>query len=113
MLTTLLEWQASLPAWAADSWRYANGLLLLALLFVPLERRFGRRPPATLRAGWGIDVAWYFLTSLLPSRLLALPVAALLWALSGVAPQGLWPALGLLLLEQRFRRRKQRVLRGA
>ena len=96
MLTTLLEWQASLPAWAADSWRYANGLLLLALLFVPLERHFGRRPPATLRAGWGIDVVWYFLTSLLPSRLLALPVAALLWALSGVAPQGLWPALGEL-----------------
>lgn len=27
--------------------------------------------------------------------------------------EGLWPALGLLLLEQRFRRRKQRVLRGA
>lgn len=55
-----------------------------------------------MRPGWGIDVAWYFLTSLLPARLLALPVAVLLWSLAGVAPQGLWPALGDLPAVPRF-----------
>jgi sterol desaturase/sphingolipid hydroxylase (fatty acid hydroxylase superfamily) len=102
VLSTLLQWRASLPPWAAEFWRYANGLLLLALLFVPLERRFGRRRQATLRTGWAIDVTWYFLTSMLPSRLLALPVGAMLWALSGVAPHGLWPALGELPALPRF-----------
>ncbi len=26
----------ALPPWLGDAWRYANGLLLLALVFVPL-----------------------------------------------------------------------------
>jgi sterol desaturase/sphingolipid hydroxylase (fatty acid hydroxylase superfamily) len=102
VLSTLLHWQASLPPWAADGWRYANGLLLLALLFVPLEHRFGHRSQRTLRAGWGTDVTYYFLTSLLPRRLLAVPVAAVLWILSDLAPHGLWPALGELPALPRF-----------
>jgi sterol desaturase/sphingolipid hydroxylase (fatty acid hydroxylase superfamily) len=55
-----------------------------------------------LRDGWRNDVVWYFLSSLLPVRLLALPVAALVWMLSDIAPRGLWPALGELPSAPRF-----------
>lgn len=87
--------QAHLPSLAFDAIKFGNGLLLLALLMLPLERLFARRPeqPSVLkRAGLGRDVVYYFLTSLLPMRLLALPLAGVVWLL----PQGLidwsgWP----------------------
>lgn len=102
MLGTLLQWQASLPPWAADTWRHANGLLLLALIFLPLERRFALRPRPWLSPRWARDVAYYFLSSLLPGRVIALAVLALLWGLQAVAPGGLWPALGGLPAVPRF-----------
>jgi sterol desaturase/sphingolipid hydroxylase (fatty acid hydroxylase superfamily) len=83
--------QATWPPWALDLVKVGNGLLLLVLLFVPLERLFALRPKALLREGWRTDVVYYFITSLLPPRLVVLPVAALLWALHAWAPQGLLP----------------------
>ncbi len=102
MLETLRQWQINLPPLAFDAFRFGNGLLLLALLFIPLERRFALHPKPALRAGWATDVGYYFLTSLLPGRLLVLPVAALLWALQAVAPQGLLPGVADWPLWLRF-----------
>lgn len=90
----------SLPAWLLEGWRLEgfrllNGLLLLAVVFLPLERLFAlRRGPRA--EPWGPDLAWYFVTSLLPNRLAAIPLALVLLALPGW--QGLWPALAELPL---------------
>ena len=78
---------------------------------LPLERLFALRraqPSVLKRAGLGRDVLYYFLTSLLPMRLLALPLAGVVWLL----PQGLidwsgWPfgarlALSLVIAEIGF-----------
>lgn len=88
-----------LPPFLADTVRYANGLVLLALLLVPLERAFALRPaPRRGPREHGARVAWYFLTSLLPGRLLALPLFALAWIAALCVPEGLrtgvaaWPA---------------------
>lgn len=96
MIETLHAWQAGLPPLVFDFLKFFNGLVLLAVIFVPLERLFSLRPKAALRPGWRNDVAYYFLSSVLPNRLIVLPVAALLWALQSVAPQGLLPGLGQL-----------------
>jgi sterol desaturase/sphingolipid hydroxylase (fatty acid hydroxylase superfamily) len=85
--------------WALDGWRLTNGLLLLVIVFVPLERLFALRA-GPRREPWGPDVAWYFVTSLLPYRLVAVPLALVLLALPGW--QGLWPQLGELPLWARL-----------
>ncbi len=65
-------------------------LLLLAVVFVPLERAFARRPEQPVfRRGWRTDLAWFFVSHLLVS----------LVALATVVPAGLlfrwaaWPPL--------------------
>ena len=102
MIETLHAWQAGLPPLVFDFLKFFNGLVLLAVIFVPLERLFSLRPKAALRPGWRNDVAYYFLSSVLPNRLIVLPVAALLWGLQSVAPQGLLPGLGQLPGWERF-----------
>ena len=99
---SLLTWLA--PGWLLQGWpfegfRLLNGLLLLLIVFLPLERLFalrrGGRPEP-----WAPDVAWYFVTSLLPNRIVALTLGMVLLMLP--AWQGLWPRLGELPLWQRL-----------
>lgn len=90
-----LSLQQRLPALAVDAIRFGNGLLLLVLLLAPLERLFALRPQPTgwwRRPGLGTDLAYYFLSSLLPSRLLVWPLAALAWLLAAGLPAawGTW-----------------------
>ena len=98
----LLGLQTALPAWAFDAVKFTNGLLLLVVLFVPLERLFALRPQRALRLAWGTDIAYYFITSLLPSKLIIATVALLLWLMHGFAPQGLFPGLAELPTALRF-----------
>ena len=98
----LLGLQTALPAWAFDAVKFTNGLLLLVVLFVPLERLFALRPQRALRQAWGTDIAYYFITSLLPSKLIIATVALLLWLMHGFAPQGLFPGLAELPTAARF-----------
>jgi sterol desaturase/sphingolipid hydroxylase (fatty acid hydroxylase superfamily) len=60
-----------------DVVRLTNGLLLLAIILGPLEKLFAVRPGKFLRKGLLTDIGYYFLSSMLPNRLLALPLAAL------------------------------------
>src|SRR5947209_20430198 len=71
-----------------QTFRLANGLVLLAILLAPLEHIFARRPRKFLRRGLSTDVAYYFLTSLLPNRLLVLPLAAVALAVQTFIPPG-------------------------
>jgi sterol desaturase/sphingolipid hydroxylase (fatty acid hydroxylase superfamily) len=74
--------------------RLVNGLILLAVILAPLERFFGLRKQLALRPGIATDVGYYFLSSLLPNRLLFFPMAALAIGLEFALPSALhlWAA---------------------
>ena len=62
---------------AIDILRLSIWLLLLMLIFVPLERLFAVTPQNIFRKGFLADLGLYFLTSLLPKAILALPMAGI------------------------------------
>jgi sterol desaturase/sphingolipid hydroxylase (fatty acid hydroxylase superfamily) len=68
----------------------AAWLVLLLLIFVPLERVCGRRRQDVLRRGFGADVIYYFLSGLLPKLVLVFPVSILAGALHQSAPGGFY-----------------------
>jgi sterol desaturase/sphingolipid hydroxylase (fatty acid hydroxylase superfamily) len=69
-----------------DVSRLALWLVVLAAVFVPLERVFALRPAKAWRADVVTDIGYYFLSSLLPAALLAFPVALLVAALQRLMP---------------------------
>ena len=54
-MDTLHQLQTALPQWSFELLRFSNGLVLLVVLFVPLERLFALRPQRVLRRGWNTD----------------------------------------------------------
>ncbi|HEY2131451.1 MAG TPA: sterol desaturase family protein [Acetobacteraceae bacterium] len=61
-------------------------LVLLAAIFVPLERLGAVRPHRLFRKQILTDLRYYFLGGLVLPLLLVLPVAAIVWMLHGVVP---------------------------
>jgi sterol desaturase/sphingolipid hydroxylase (fatty acid hydroxylase superfamily) len=58
--------------------RLSVWLVLLMLIFVPLERVFGlRKNQKPFRKAFGVDVALYYLNSLLPKLILVMPLSLL------------------------------------
>ena len=51
-------------------------LILLTVIFLPLERLFPLRRARFFRAGFAVDVGYYFLNGIVPGLVLALPLAA-------------------------------------
>ena len=82
-----------MPDFARDVLRLAIWLVLLAAIFVPLERLFTHRPAKLWRAQTGVDLAWYFVNSLLPALIVALPLGLLARALQGIDPLGFYSAV--------------------
>jgi sterol desaturase/sphingolipid hydroxylase (fatty acid hydroxylase superfamily) len=72
-------------------------LVLLAAIFVPLERLAGHRRQKVLRPRLLLDASYYFLNSLLLFLFLAIPLAGVAWLLHFVVPgavqtwTGSWP----------------------
>jgi sterol desaturase/sphingolipid hydroxylase (fatty acid hydroxylase superfamily) len=87
---------------AVDFFRLCVWLVLLMVVFVPLERVFALHPQKVFRLGFVSDLAYYFLSSLLPKLLLILPMAALGWALHFVVPGSLQARAAALPLAMRF-----------
>jgi sterol desaturase/sphingolipid hydroxylase (fatty acid hydroxylase superfamily) len=54
--------------------RLAIWLVILAVVFVPLERLFRLRQQKVIRKGLSTDIAYYFLNNLLPGIVLAYPI---------------------------------------
>src|SRR3954447_11150073 len=81
--------------------RLSLWLLILAAIFVPLERLFAVHPRKILRKGIGVDLLYYFLSSLLPALLLSAPVGLLAWAVRHAVPAGLLAATAALPLGAR------------
>jgi sterol desaturase/sphingolipid hydroxylase (fatty acid hydroxylase superfamily) len=76
----------AIPSVLIDIFRHCVWLMILVVIFVPLERLFAVHPEKILRKGIFVDLAYYFLNSLLPAFLLSVPVGLLVWAVNRVVP---------------------------
>jgi sterol desaturase/sphingolipid hydroxylase (fatty acid hydroxylase superfamily) len=88
-----LAWHAM--SFTIDVVRLSIWLILLAAIFVPLERLFALHPAKILRKQIGVDLFWYFINSLLPAAIIAVPLSILATALHGSNPWGLYAAVAL------------------
>jgi sterol desaturase/sphingolipid hydroxylase (fatty acid hydroxylase superfamily) len=88
-------------------------LLILAVIFVPMERLFGLHPQKIFRKAIAVDIGYYFLSGLLPGLLLAVPLSLVAWAARRMVPYGVhatvmgWPLwlralIGLVVSEIGF-----------
>jgi sterol desaturase/sphingolipid hydroxylase (fatty acid hydroxylase superfamily) len=91
-----------LLAFLRDVARACLWLLLLFLVFAPLERLFALHPHKVLRKGLSQDVGYYFINSLAPSLLLAVPLWAVAWGVYEIVPYRLQATVAALPLWQRI-----------
>ena len=89
-MDALRQLQQNLPPLALDLFRLWCWLLLLMVVFIPIERRYAQRPQKVLRQGLAGDLGYYFLNSLLPKLLLTLPLSMVAMALHKVVPGSLY-----------------------
>lgn len=110
-METLQELQHRLLSFATDVLRLGIWLLVLMLVFVPLERLFAINPQKVFRKSFFLDLGYYFLNSLLPKMLLILPVAVVTRVLHSVVPNALhlwvaglslWPRLAAAFVVGEF-----------
>jgi sterol desaturase/sphingolipid hydroxylase (fatty acid hydroxylase superfamily) len=84
-----------LKHFAVDVVRLSIWLVLLVSFFAPIEQLFSLHPAKIWRKQVGVDLAWYFINSLLPGMIIAVPLAFLARALHGLNPGGLYSAVAL------------------
>jgi sterol desaturase/sphingolipid hydroxylase (fatty acid hydroxylase superfamily) len=82
--------------------RLSAWLAILVMIFVPLERLFAAHPRKIFRKGFATDLGYYFVSGLLSTALLSLPVGALAWLVRGAIPEGFLAAMGALPLWARM-----------
>jgi sterol desaturase/sphingolipid hydroxylase (fatty acid hydroxylase superfamily) len=87
---------------ALDLLRLCLWLVLLVLVFVPLERLFALHRQKVFRKAFSSDLAWYFLSGILPSPLLVPSMAAIAWVLHSVIPGALQERAAAMPLGMRF-----------
>lgn len=88
----------SLHGFLVDGFRLAIWLAILTAIFVPLELWFELSPRRRTRAALAEDLGYYFLNSLVPAMVLALPVAALVAVTHRLLPPGYFAWLDSLPL---------------
>lgn len=91
-LLTVAKMAASLSVW----------LVLLALVFLPLERLFALRPSRVFRAGFGADLAYYFINGIVPALVLGVPLAGAAWVAHRWLPGSVAGAFAHMPLALRF-----------
>jgi sterol desaturase/sphingolipid hydroxylase (fatty acid hydroxylase superfamily) len=82
-----------LLAYAVQILRLCIWLVLLAAIFTPLERLFALHPKNIFRKAIVTDLGYYFLSSLVPSILLSVPLAFVAWAVHRFIPIGFTSAI--------------------
>ena len=97
-MSLLQTLQTHLPGLAVDVLRLSLWLVLLAIIFVPLERYFGERHAGRSRTELASDLGFYFISSLLPAVLLASPLALVAIAGQRLLPDALPAAMTALPL---------------
>lgn len=101
-METLRQLQQHLPPFAVDVFRLGIWLVLLMIIFVPLERLCALHQQQVLRKGYLTDLGYYFLNSLLPKLLLALPLSMIAMGLHRSIPSGLYSWVAGMPLWTRF-----------
>ena len=77
-------------------------LLLLAVIFVPLERLFALHPQKFFRKALAQDVAYYFISGLVPGLLLAVPLSIVALGVHALVPYRMQAAVAAWPLWQRI-----------
>jgi sterol desaturase/sphingolipid hydroxylase (fatty acid hydroxylase superfamily) len=85
-----------LGAFLSSAVRPTVWLIILVVIFVPLERIFAVHPQKILRKGIATDLGYYFLSSLLPAVLLGVPIGLLAWLVHQAVPSGVLAATAAL-----------------
>jgi sterol desaturase/sphingolipid hydroxylase (fatty acid hydroxylase superfamily) len=73
-------------------------LVLLLIVFVPLERLFGNRKQRIFRRSFGADLFYYFLNGILPKLMMIVPLTMLAGALHRLVPLGFYMSVAGLPL---------------
>jgi sterol desaturase/sphingolipid hydroxylase (fatty acid hydroxylase superfamily) len=94
--------QQYFPSLAIDIFRLCVWLVLLAIIFVPLERLSKQHQQPILRREFAIDLGYYFLNSLLPKLFLAFPLSIIAAGVHQLEPNLLYTWMGNLPLGTRF-----------
>lgn len=76
--------------------RLSIWLVILTVIFAPLERFFAVHSHKMLRKGIGVDLFYYFLNNLLPAAILSVPMALLAWLVRNIVPDGFLTAVATL-----------------
>jgi sterol desaturase/sphingolipid hydroxylase (fatty acid hydroxylase superfamily) len=96
-LAAFPDWHSFLMSVA----RLCAWLVLLSLFFLPLEKLFAVHPRQFLRKTLYQDLAYYFINGLVPSLLLAAPLASVAYLAHAAVPQTLQSTIASLPLWQR------------
>ncbi len=94
--------QLHLTVFAIDVFRLSIWLLIIMIIFVPLENLYPLRPQKIFRKAFFTDLTYFFLSGLLPKLLLVVPMSMLALALHGIVPGGLHEWVAGLPLGVRF-----------
>jgi sterol desaturase/sphingolipid hydroxylase (fatty acid hydroxylase superfamily) len=85
-----------LPPYASQIVSVFIWLLVILVVFVPLERLFAVRRQNIVRKAFWTDLTYYVLNSLLPKLLLAVPLSGIAWAAHRFVPYHVHVAVALL-----------------
>ena len=99
-MPALLEPQRLL-AFLMDVVRLGAWLVLLAVIFLPLERLFALHPKKFFRKALAQDVGYYFISGLVPGLLLAVPFSVLALGGHALVPHAMQEAISAWPLWQR------------
>ncbi len=94
--------QQYFPSLAIDIVRLLVWLILLAIIFVPLERLCKQRRQTIFRKEFALDLGYYFLNNLLPKLLLALPLSMIAAGVHHLEPNPFYAWTGNLSIGTRF-----------
>ncbi|WP_254451803.1 sterol desaturase family protein [Duganella vulcania] len=97
-MTSMNAFLAYLPTFAVNVARLCVWLVLLSLVFVPLERWLAVRKARLPRRALAINLGLYFLNSLLPAAVLSALMAVVAVAAQAVLPAAVPAAVGALPL---------------
>ena len=82
--------------------RLCAWLLLLSMIFLPLERFFALHPHKFFRKGLAQDLGYYFINGLVPNLLIAVPISLVAVSAHAIVPDSLQTTLAAWPLWQRI-----------
>jgi sterol desaturase/sphingolipid hydroxylase (fatty acid hydroxylase superfamily) len=91
-----------LPPFVLNVVKLCIWLVLLSIVFIPLERLFALRRQEISRKSFWTDLTYYFLNSLLPNFILIFPLSLVAWAAHHFVPYRLHEAVQLMPLWARL-----------